>query len=590
MSHIGGGNYMSRKREMEALIVLAGKVDPSLKKALRDAGKSTKGLNNTTQLFGKVATKAFTAMKVAAAAGAVAVGAGMVYIAKKGLALASDLTEVQNVVDVTFGKNAELINKWAQEAKKGFGLSELAAKQYAGTMGALLKSAGVADDNISLMSTTLSALSADFASFYNLDTDEAFDKIKSGISGQTEPLKSLGINMSVATLEAYALSQGIKTAFSSMSTADQAILRYNYLLSVSKDAQTDFSRNIETFANQQRIWSTNIQELSAKIMRGAIPAFEKLMQKGNQLMESFMDDLEKMQQLQDTVAKVFDKVIDAIPTAISYAQSFTKGIWDIFTAGYKVFTFIHRNWSTIAPMILGIVGALTLWKTATIAMKAYEGVMIAIKAATAIATAVQWALNTAVLANPLTGVIVLISAAIAVLVAGFYALYKNWDTVQGFLVNTWTNVKNAFAKGINWVIDKLNWLIEKINLIPGIEIPLIPKIGESVRAAAVQTHNTPTFEQFAKGGIATRASIFGEAGPEMAIPLKRTPLSLGLLNQTAKILGVGGSDGSGTNFIFAPQISGGNAAEMERTLRPLAEDMFDLFEQWLEAKRREEFA
>lgn len=102
--------------------------------------------------------------------------------------LASDLVETQNVVDVTFEDSASTINKWAQEALNAYGITETKAKQYSSTLGAMLKSMGVADDQVLQMSMDMAGLAADMASFYNLDHDTAFEKIRSGISGETEPL------------------------------------------------------------------------------------------------------------------------------------------------------------------------------------------------------------------------------------------------------------------------------------------------------------------------------------------------------------------------------------------------------------------
>lgn len=102
--------------------------------------------------------------------------------------LASDLVETQNVVDVTFEDSASTINKWAQEALNAYGLTETKAKQYSSTLGAMMKSMGIADDQVLQMSMDMAGLAADMASFYNLDHDTAFEKIRSGISGETEPL------------------------------------------------------------------------------------------------------------------------------------------------------------------------------------------------------------------------------------------------------------------------------------------------------------------------------------------------------------------------------------------------------------------
>lgn len=151
--------------------------------------------------------------------------------------IASDLTEVQNVVDTVFGSMASDINDFAKISIEQFGLSELSAKKYSSTMGAMLKSSGTAGQGVRDMALELTKLSADMASFYNLDNDAAFQKIMSGMSGMTMPLKELGINMNIANLEAYALSQGMNKAYRNMSQAEQTMLRYNYLLSVTGDAQ-----------------------------------------------------------------------------------------------------------------------------------------------------------------------------------------------------------------------------------------------------------------------------------------------------------------------------------------------------------------
>lgn len=185
-------------------------------------------------------------------AGAFAVG-GLVAFGKEAIGLASDLQEVQNVVDVTFGSMAAEVNNWSKNLIDSFGLSELSAKRYSSTMGAMLKSSGLTGAQMKDMSKQLTELAADMSSFYNLSNDDAFYKVFSGLTGETEPLKQLGVNMNIANLEAYALSQGIKTSYQNMSQANQTLLRYNYLLSVTKDAQGDFARTSQSWANQTRV-------------------------------------------------------------------------------------------------------------------------------------------------------------------------------------------------------------------------------------------------------------------------------------------------------------------------------------------------
>ena len=206
---------------------------------------------------------------------------------KEAIQTASDLQEVQNVVDVTFGDSAAAIESWATTAQSQFGLTELQAKQYTSTMGAMLKSMGIGESDVYGMSTAMAGLAADMASFYNLDFDEAFSKIRAGISGETEPLKQLGINMSVANLEAYALANGIDKAYNSMTQAEQATLRYNYLMSVTADAQGDFARTSDSLANSWRSFKTSMTSIVASIGEAVLPFVNEAINAVGDMIDSF---------------------------------------------------------------------------------------------------------------------------------------------------------------------------------------------------------------------------------------------------------------------------------------------------------------
>lgn len=231
--------------------------------------------------------------------------AALVNFGKESIKLASDIQEVQNVIDVTFGQGAEQIEEFAKSAAEAFGLSELSAKQYTGTMGAMLKSSGLATKEAQKMSVALAGLTGDLASFYNLETDMAFEKIRSGISGETEPLKQLGINMSVANLEAYALTKGITKSYNAMSQAEQVMLRYNYLLSVTGDAQGDFARTSDSLANQTRILSLNFNQLKIALGNALIPIAQAVLPGINAIIASLTK-----------LATVFSKV-----TALLFGKS-----------------------------------------------------------------------------------------------------------------------------------------------------------------------------------------------------------------------------------------------------------------------------
>ena len=233
-------------------------------------------------------------------------------IGKASISAASDLAEVQNVVDVTFGESAKAIDAWAQGAGKQFGLTETAAKRYASTIGAMLKSQGVAQNEVLDMSESLAGLAADMASFYNLDFDTAFEKIRSGISGETMPLKQLGINMSVANLEAFALSQGIEKSYSAMSQGEQTLIRYKYLMQATADAQGDFARTSDGFANATRRVSSAWEALETKLGKVLMKVVEPLTNDLAEFLEllaetperTVLDDFADI--AQDTAAKMGD--------------------------------------------------------------------------------------------------------------------------------------------------------------------------------------------------------------------------------------------------------------------------------------------
>lgn len=237
--------------------------------------------------------------KIAGTISAAKIGQALLNIGKDAIQAASDLQEVQNVVDVTFGDNANKIEAWAKKAGTQFGLTETQAKRFTSTLGAMMKSAGMSGDEITDMSTDLAGLAADMASFYNLDFDTAFQKIRSGISGETEPLKQLGINMSVANLEAFALQQGLSKTFDEMTQGEQTMLRYQYLMSATADAQGDFARTSDGYANSMRSLETNIESLKTKLGEVLLPAVSEAVEALNGFISVLFPDESKKTVLDD---------------------------------------------------------------------------------------------------------------------------------------------------------------------------------------------------------------------------------------------------------------------------------------------------
>jgi hypothetical protein len=204
--------------------------------------------------------------------------------ASESITLGADLTEVQHVVDEAFPKMKGVVNDFASTAIDSFGMSELSAKRYTGTLGAMLQSMGLTEKASAGMSMDMVKLAGDLASFYNMKPEETFNKIRSGISGQVMPLKQLGINMNIANLEAYAMANGIQTSYREMSQAEKTMLRYQYLVSVTGTMQGDFAATSGTWANQTKILTQRFEQLKASLGQGFIMALLPVLKVINILM------------------------------------------------------------------------------------------------------------------------------------------------------------------------------------------------------------------------------------------------------------------------------------------------------------------
>lgn len=177
----------------------------------------------------------------------------LVDFGKECINLGSDLAEVQNVVDVTFPNMTAQVDKFAKSALTSFGLSETMAKQYTGTFGAMAKAFGFSEQAAYEMGTTLTGLAGDVASFYNISQDEAYTKLKSVFSGETETLKDLGVVMTQSALDAYALANGYGKTTANMSELEKVSLRYAFVQDQLTAATGDFARTSDSWANQVRI-------------------------------------------------------------------------------------------------------------------------------------------------------------------------------------------------------------------------------------------------------------------------------------------------------------------------------------------------
>ena len=161
---------------------------------------------------------------------------------KDAIDISSSLTEVQNVVDVTFGNMADKVEELASHSIEDFGMSELTAKTIASRFQAMGTAMGFTQEKMSDMSITLTELAADMASFYNVSQEEVAKSLQSIFTGETEPMRRYGVDLTNATVQQWALNNGIKANMATMTNAEKTLLRYQYTMEATAAAQGDFAR------------------------------------------------------------------------------------------------------------------------------------------------------------------------------------------------------------------------------------------------------------------------------------------------------------------------------------------------------------
>lgn len=229
--------------------------------------------------------------------------------------MASDLEEVQNVVDVSFGSMADQVEAFANTAVRSYGMSALTAKRMASTFMAMSNGMDIAQEAGKNMSLQLTALAGDMASFYNVGQDIAQTALNSIFTGETESLKKFGIVLTETNLEAFALSQGIKKSYQAMSQAEKVALRYNYVLNATKNAQGDFARTSGSWANQIRLLKEQWTQFLGILGSGLIKILTPMVKALNQMLASLIS-------IGNAITKVFGgKTTNNMSTTIKDSAS-----------------------------------------------------------------------------------------------------------------------------------------------------------------------------------------------------------------------------------------------------------------------------
>ena len=221
--------------------------------------------------------------------------------------ISSSLTEVENVVRQTFGQYESLINNFAKTSIEKFGMSELSAKQFASRFQAMGTALDIPQGKMANMSIRLTELAGDMASFYDVSQEDIAKSLQSVFSGTTAPMRRYGIDLTQATLKEWALKQGLDANISSMTQAEKAMLRYQYVLAHTTNITGDFARTADTWHNQITMLKENFKALGAVVGGGLINAF-----------------------------KPFIKVLNAVlQKVISFAEMVTNALGSIFGWKYE---------------------------------------------------------------------------------------------------------------------------------------------------------------------------------------------------------------------------------------------------------------
>lgn len=208
----------------------------------------------------------------------------MVKFGKEALNIASDLTEVQNVVETAFGAMTSQVDAWAKNSIQQFGMSELAAKRTASTYMAMNAGMGLVGQGAADMAMEVAGRTADIASFFNTSQEEADTMLKSIWTGETESLKRIGVVMTQTNLDAYALTNGFGKTVQQMTQSEQVMLRYQYVMNQTRLAAGDFVKTQDSWANQTRILSEQWKQFLGIIGQGLVQVLAPALKFLNQMM------------------------------------------------------------------------------------------------------------------------------------------------------------------------------------------------------------------------------------------------------------------------------------------------------------------
>lgn len=457
----------------------------SFKNTMKESEKTLSDLGSKFSSFGTKASLAITAPLLLAK--------------KKLIESASDYEENLNKVESVFGESANSIKSWANNARKQFGLSKNSALEMTSLFGDMATSMGLTQNKSADMAKSLAGLAGDLASFKNIKLEEAMTALNGVFTGETESLKRLGVVMTETNLEEFAKKTG--KVYKNMTQAEKVQLRYNYVMSQTKNAHGDFAKTSDGTANSIRSFKEATNDAAVVFGQKLLPTFTPFIQKATELMDRFAN---LSPQTQGVIVKVgllaaamgpaakaiggtmkaadnFGKVIEKIKS-----EETRKKLQSLKNAFESTGKGIANSMNTMKSVVQTSVSAVgtafdnmknklptagNAIKTAMINIggSIKTGASTALQGAKAMAIGVGSSFKSMAISIYSTLAPFLpIIAAVAVLTAAFVYLFKTNDEFRNSMLQSWEEIKAAFVP----LVDAFS------NLISGVVQAIAPAISE----------------------------------------------------------------------------------------------------------------
>lgn len=296
------------------------------------------------------------------ALGAVAAGGAIAAIGPAAIEAASDLNESMSKATVVFGDSIAAIDAFGKTSAKAFGISKQLAYESTGTFGNLFTAIGLNQGAAADMSVDIVKLAADLASFNNLDPTLVLEKLRSGLVGEVEPLRSLGVNITEALVQQEALNMGLAKTASELTPAMKLQARYALIMKQTATAQGDFARTSDGLANTQRILKATLQDVSASIGTALLPGVLNIARAIQPVIQALLPPLmQLLERLSPVVAAAGANVADFVNRLVAAGnfQPFLDVLRDLGAQFWDWLTGPGGALSQIGPMIGRLVAGLS---------------------------------------------------------------------------------------------------------------------------------------------------------------------------------------------------------------------------------------